>query len=158
MSRLPPLSQEEKARLAEVCLSAIEVVLARGEMPLFVQFLTNRGGTSGPTSLPLCREAKPPSGEVAKHASTAHAEEAIAPSRVAKRQVKTPCAEAIRRMFAETGRRMTGGEVKHWLEDHGHKFGDSTVEHTLSDMSTKTHELNNRKGSHGKGYGLAEWS
>lgn len=82
MSRLPPLSEEEKARLAEVCLSAIEMVLATGELPLFVQFLTSRGNTRGQASLSLDREAKPPSGQVARHASTAHAEEAVQPSRV----------------------------------------------------------------------------
>lgn len=66
------------------------------------------------------------------------------------------CREALMVMFHIEQHRMSAGEARQWLADHGKQYKEKTVETVLTQLRTDG-QLNNIKDGHGKGFGLAEW-
>ena len=66
------------------------------------------------------------------------------------------CRECLLVMFHIEQHRMSAGEARQWLADHGKQYKEKTVETVLTQLRTDG-QLNNIKDGHGKGFGLAEW-
>ena len=67
------------------------------------------------------------------------------------------CRDALMVMFHHEQRRMSAGDARQWLADHGKEYKAKTVETVLTQLRTDG-QLNNVKDGHGKGFGPAEWN